>query len=85
MGWKNSNSSPTHQSINLVGQLKILTVSTWLVKPVGKFNWLEFFLERLNEIISIKLDNSLLPLIKKGKKNFSFLLKIITNTTLFCY
>ena len=38
VGWKNSNLLSTHQSINLVGQLKILTVSTWAVEPVAKIN-----------------------------------------------
>ena len=38
---------------------------------MNKFN-------KLNEIISIKLDNILLPQIRKEKKKLLFLLKIIT-------
>ena len=63
--WKNSNQPPTHKSMNLVGQLKILMVSTQWVGLVEKFN-------KLNEIISIILDNILLHQIIKEKKNRNF-------------
>lgn len=59
--------------------VEILMVSTRQFEQVDKFNW-------LNKIISIKLDNCFVPQIKnklKKKENFQFLLKTITNTTLF--
>ena len=73
-GWKIFNSPPTQHSINLVGQLKILMVSTWQIKWVGqvdKFNW-------LNKIILIKLNNCLLPQMRKNKvrkEKFSIFIK----------
>ena len=73
-GWKIFNSPPTQHSINLVGQLKILMVSTWQIKWVGqvdKFNW-------LNKIILIKLNNCLLPQMRKNKvrkEEFSIFIK----------
>lgn len=69
--WKIFNQPPTHKSMNLVGQAKILMVSTQWVGLVDKFN-------KLNEIISIILDNILLHQIIKEKKKLQFLLKMIT-------